>query len=64
LVELNLIWDIADLLNGLMAIPNIIAVLLLSGVIASDTRKYSGEHINDKDETEIPVLKNANKGVL
>jgi AGCS family alanine or glycine:cation symporter len=32
MVELNLIWDLADLMNGLMAIPNIIAVLLLSGV--------------------------------
>ena len=64
LVELNLIWDLADLLNGLMAIPNIFAVLLLSNVIAAETKKYSGEHINDKDETEIPVLKNANKGVL
>ena len=64
LVELNLIWDLADLLNGLMAIPNIFAVLLLSNVIASETRKYSGTHINDKDETEIPVIKNANKGVL
>ena len=64
LVELNLIWDLADLLNGLMAIPNIFAVLLLSNVIAAETKRYSGEHINDKDETEIPVLKNANKGVL
>ena len=64
LVELNLIWDLADLLNGLMAIPNIFAVLFLSGVIAEETKKYSGSHINDRDETEIPVLKNANKGVL
>ena len=64
LVELNLIWDIADLLNGLMAIPNIIAVLLLSKVIADETKKYSGEHLMDKDETPIPVLKNANGGVL
>ena len=64
LVELNLIWDIADLLNGLMAIPNIIAVLLLSKVIADETKKYTGEHLMDKDETPIPVLKNANGGVL
>ena len=64
LVELNLVWDMADLLNGLMAIPNIFAVLLLSNVIAAETKKYSGEHINDKDDSEIPVLKNANKGVL
>ena len=45
-VELNLIWNLADLMNGLMAIPNIIAVLLLSGVIVADTRKYSGAHLD------------------
>ncbi len=62
--ELNLIWNIADLLNGLMAVPNIVAVLLLSRVIAEETKKYSGSHIDDKDETAIPVLKNSKKGVL
>lgn len=62
--ELNLIWNIADLLNGLMAIPNIIAVLLLSKVIADETKRYSGTHLEDKDDTTIPVLKNARKGVL
>ena len=64
LMELNFVWDLADLLNGLMAIPNIFAVLLLSGVIVVETKKYAGEHIDDKDDTEIPVLKNANKGIL
>ncbi|MBR7015354.1 MAG: sodium:alanine symporter family protein [Lachnospiraceae bacterium] len=64
LVELNLIWNIADLLNGLMAVPNIFAVLLLSRVIADETKKYSGSHIDDKDTTEIPVLKNSKKGIL
>ena len=64
LVELNLIWNIADLLNGLMAVPNIIAVLLLSSVIAAETRKYSKEHLDDEDTSEIPVLKNAKSGVL
>lgn len=62
--ELNLLWNLADLMNGLMAIPNIFAVLLLSKVIVSDTKKYSGEHLMDKDMTEIPVLKNSRKGVL
>ncbi len=62
--ELNLIWNLADLLNGLMAIPNIIAVLMLSKVIADETKKYSGSHIEDKDNTEIPVLKNSKKGVI
>lgn len=62
--ELNLIWNIADLLNGLMAIPNIIAVLLLSAVIAHETKKYKGEHLNDIDTSTIPVIKNAHKGIL
>lgn len=64
LVELNLVWNMCDLMNGLMAIPNIIAVLLLNKVIVSETKKYDGEHIMDKDDTEIPVLKNSHKGVL
>ena len=55
---------VADLLNGLMAVPNIFAVLLLSKVIADETKKYSGSHITDKDTTEIPVLKNSKKGIL
>ena len=63
-IELELIWNIADILNGLMAVPNVIAILLLSKVIADETRKYAGTHINDKDETEIPVIKNADKGVF
>ena len=63
-MTLNTVWNIADLLNGLMAIPNIIAVLLLSQVIAEETKKYQWDHIDDKDETKIPVLKNAHKGVL
>ncbi|MDR0904880.1 MAG: sodium:alanine symporter family protein [Oscillospiraceae bacterium] len=38
--SLGLVWDIADALNGLMVIPNIIALLLLSNVIVSETKKY------------------------
>ena len=64
MMELNLVWDIADLLNGLMAIPNIVAVLGLNGVIAAETARYAGLHLDDKDETEIPAIKNAKKGVL
>jgi AGCS family alanine or glycine:cation symporter len=37
---LNLIWDIADTLNGLMAIPNLIALILLSGTVIGLTRDY------------------------
>lgn len=64
IAELNTIWNIADILNGLMTIPNIVAVLLLSNVIASETKKYAGKHIDDKDESEIPVISNSKKGAL
>ncbi len=64
LVELNLVWSMADLLNGLMAIPNIIAVLLLSNVIAKETKKYKGARLEDIDPTEIPTIHNAKSGVL
>ena len=38
----TLMWDIADTLNGAMAIPNLIALLALSGVIAKITKDYFG----------------------
>ena len=47
-----------------MAVPNIFAVLFLSKVIADETKKYSGEHIEDVGDTELPVLANSKKGVL
>lgn len=34
------VWNIADIFNGLMAIPNIIAIILLSGVVTSETKDY------------------------
>ncbi|MPM19953.1 Amino-acid carrier protein AlsT [bioreactor metagenome] len=39
-MELQLAWDIADTLNGLMAIPNLIALLLLSPVVFKLVREY------------------------
>jgi len=34
------VWNFSDMMNGLMAIPNMVALLLLSGVIAAETRRY------------------------
>ena len=34
------VWQAADIFNGLMAIPNIVALLALSGVIAKETNEY------------------------
>ena len=40
---LKLIWDIADTLNGLMAIPNLIALVLLSGTVTKLVKEYFRE---------------------
>ena len=39
-LKLEAIWILADIVNGLMAIPNLIALLALSGVVVRETRKY------------------------
>lgn len=40
MTELKLVWNFSDLANGLMAIPNLIALLLLSKVISEETNRY------------------------
>lgn len=63
--SMSLVWNIADTLNGMMAIPNLVAVLLLSGVIAKEGKDYlNPEHIMDKDMTPIPTVDNQKHGVL
>ncbi len=42
-VSLPLVWDMADMMNMLMALPNLAALILLSGVIVAETRKYLWE---------------------
>ena len=39
-VPVGALWDFADIMNGLMAVPNLIALLALSSVIAAETRSY------------------------
>ena len=39
-VNLALVWNFSDCMNALMAIPNLISLLLLSGVIVKETNKY------------------------
>ena len=55
-IQLELVWSIADILNALMAIPNLIAVLLLSNVVVKETRHYLN-HLDERDETPIPVIR-------
>lgn len=39
-MTVSAVWTIADIFNGLMAIPNLIAVIALSGVVSAETKKY------------------------
>ena len=40
MATLGFVWDFSDLANGLMAVPNLVALLLLSNVVAAETRRY------------------------
>ena len=53
LAGVSLVWDLADLFNGLMAIPNLIALALLGGVVTKVTRNYFQRL---KDPTVAPML--------
>ena len=52
IINLDIIWNIADCMNALMAIPNLVALLLLSGVAAKETKKYLWEGRLDEEMTE------------
>lgn len=52
IINLDIIWNIADCMNALMAIPNLIALLLLSGVAARETKKYLWSGKLDEVEEE------------
>jgi AGCS family alanine or glycine:cation symporter len=55
IINLDIIWNIADCMNALMAIPNLIALLLLSGVAARETKKYlwAGRLDEEMDENDL-----------
>ena len=38
--NLTIVWNIADCMNALMAIPNLLSLLFLNGIIVHETRKY------------------------
>ncbi|UCE85976.1 MAG: sodium:alanine symporter family protein [Deltaproteobacteria bacterium] len=46
----QLVWDFSDTMNGAMAIPNLIGLLLLSGVVARETRGYFARHPTRREE--------------
>ncbi|WP_330612300.1 alanine/glycine:cation symporter family protein [Anaerotignum lactatifermentans] len=56
-VSLDLVWGIADILNALMAFPNLVALLGLSGVIAAETKKYLfDDNMDAWSDDEVPLV--------
>ncbi|WP_027625230.1 alanine/glycine:cation symporter family protein [Clostridium lundense] len=55
ILKLDLIWIIADIVNGLMAIPNLIALIGLSGIVVSETKKYFTKLKNNEWVEDEPV---------
>ena len=46
-LQLEAVWLIADIVNGLMALPNLIAIVALSGVVVAETKAYF-EHLQER----------------
>lgn len=47
-MTVSAVWTIADIFNGLMAIPNMIALIVLNGVVVKETRDYFQRHKNGR----------------
>ena len=55
--SLDLVWGLADIFNALMALPNLIALILLSPVIVSETKKYLwADNLEEIDYDPIKVV--------
>ena len=53
IISLDIVWNIADIMNALMALPNLVSLLLLSGVIARETKRYLWNHKLDELDPEL-----------
>ncbi len=52
-VSLDVVWLLADVLNGLMAIPNLIGLLGLSGVIIMETKRFQAKINEEKEAAKL-----------
>ncbi len=52
-MKMELAWDLSDTFNGLMAIPNLIGVIALSGTVSTITKNYIDRKIKGKDITPM-----------
>ena len=48
LAQVDLVWNMADMFNGLMVLPNLIALLALSSVVVAETKDYWTRVLGDK----------------
>lgn len=55
-LQVQLVWTIADIVNALMAFPNLIALLALSGVVVKETKAYFN-HLKQEEITTTTALK-------
>lgn len=55
-IALDMVWNVSHIFNALMAISNLTAIVLLSEVIADETKKWLN-NLDGKDDREIPVVK-------
>lgn len=55
-MKLGLAWDISDTFNGLMALPNLIGVLSLSGIVVAITKNYIHRRIKKDDVDALPMI--------
>jgi len=55
-MKLQLAWDLSDTFNGLMMIPNLIGILVLSGTVVKITRSYTSRKLSKHPSGEEPVI--------
>jgi alanine or glycine:cation symporter, AGCS family len=62
--KLGSVWAFSDIANALMALPNLISLLLLSGVIVAETRKYLWDHdgVDDAADDYVAVAEMPERG--
>lgn len=53
-LTVDAVWNLADIFNGLMALPNVTALIMLSGVTASETKAFFAKHKQNKKK--LPII--------
>lgn len=56
-LKIEVVWIIADIVNGLMALPNLIALISLSSVVVAETKLYI-RHVNKTVKTDVDNIMN------